>query len=237
MEQQFYAPNAVETDQFFEFDSAESKHIVKVLRHQAGDEIILNNGKGLIFKGHITETSLKKCRVQLLECKQSATKNYNIHIAIAPTKSMDRFEWFLEKAVELGIDRISPILCDHSERRSLKMERLNRILLSGFKQSMQAYLPEIDQPISLDDFLTKHQCEHGYYGDCLAAIEEDFFHHITPNKSTLIFIGPEGDFSTRERNLFMQHHIKSVSLGQQRLRVETAALSALSRIHLANLKQ
>ena len=237
MEQQFYAPNAVETDQFFEFDSAESKHIVKVLRHQAGDEIILNNGEGLIFKGHITETSLKKCRVQLLECKQSATKNYNIHIAIAPTKSMDRFEWFLEKAVELGIDRISPILCDHSERRSLKMERLNRILLSGFKQSMQAYLPEIDQPISLDDFLTKHQCEQGYYGDCLAAIEEDFFHHITPKKSTLIFIGPEGDFSTRERNLFMQHHIKSVSLGQQRLRVETAALSALSRIHLANLKQ
>ena len=237
MEQQFYAPNAVETDQFFEFDSAESKHIVKVLRHQAGDEIILNNGEGLIFKGHITETSLKKCRVQLLECKQSATKNYNIHIAIAPTKSMDRFEWFLEKAVELGIDRISPIFCDHSERRSLKMERLNRILLSGFKQSMQAYLPEIDQPISLDDFLTKHQCEQGYYGDCLAAIEEDFFHHITPKKSTLIFIGPEGDFSTRERNLFMQHHIKSVSLGQQRLRVETAALSALSRIHLANLKQ
>ena len=237
MEQQFYAPNAVETDQFFEFDSAESKHIVKVLRHQAGDEIILNNGKGLIFKGHIIETSLKKCRVQLLECKQSTAKNYNIHIAIAPTKSMDRFEWFLEKAVELGIDRISPILCDHSERRSLKMERLNRILLSGFKQSMQAYLPEIDQPLSLDDFLTQHQCEQGYYGDCLAAIEEDFFHHITPKKSTLIFIGPEGDFSTRERNLFMQHHIKSVSLGQQRLRVETAALSALSRIHLANLKQ
>lgn len=237
MEQQFYAPNTVATDQTFEFDSSESKHILKVLRHQEGDEIVLNNGQGLVFKAQITEVSLKKCSVQLLECIQRAPSNYSAHIAIAPTKSIDRFEWFLEKAVELGIGCVSPIICDHSERRHLKMERLNRIILSGFKQSMQAFLPQINEPVSLDDFLKKNTCDHAYYGDCLASTRNDFFHHIVPEKATLIIIGPEGDFSTRERNLFMQHNIKSVSLGQQRLRVETAAISAISRVHLANLKQ
>ncbi|MAJ37744.1 MAG: 16S rRNA (uracil(1498)-N(3))-methyltransferase [Flavobacteriaceae bacterium] len=237
MEQQFYAPNTVATDKTFEFDSSESKHILKVLRHQKGDEIVLNNGQGLVFKAQITEVSLKKCSVQLLECIQRDPSNYSVHIAIAPTKSIDRFEWFLEKAVELGIGCISPIICDHSERRHLKMERMNRIILSGFKQSMQAFLPQINEPVSLDDFLKKTTCDHGYYGDCLASTRNDFFHHIVPEKATLIIIGPEGDFSTRERNLFMQHNIKSVSLGQQRLRVETAGISALSRVHLANLKQ
>tara|TARA_B100001093_G_C26860559_1_gene1029993 strand:+ start:14388 stop:15101 length:714 start_codon:yes stop_codon:yes gene_type:complete len=237
MEQQFYAPNTVATDKNFEFDSSESKHILKVLRHQTGDEIVLNNGRGLVFKAHITEVSLKKCSVQLLECIQYAPPNYSAHIAIAPTKSIDRFEWFLEKAVELGIGCVSPILCDHSERRHLKMDRLKRIILSGFKQSMQAFLPQINEPINLDDFLMQYTFDHSCFGDCLASPRNDFFHHIVPEKSIQIIIGPEGDFSTRERNLLMQHNIKSVSLGQQRLRVETAAISALSRVHLANLKQ
>jgi 16S rRNA (uracil1498-N3)-methyltransferase len=212
----------------------ESKHATKVLRKKEGDILNFTDGKGHFYKAEITVADTRKCRLKVVSTEQKPKQhNYHLHIAIAPTKNMDRYEWFLEKATEIGIDEITPIICEHSERKVLKTERCNRILLSAMKQSLKFHLPKLNEAISLQDFL-KQDFEGGKYiahceqGNKIELREEK------KEKKTLILIGPEGDFSPNEIKLALQNQFKAVSLGTSRLRTETAGIIAVHTINLKN---
>ena len=213
--------------------SEESKHATKVLRKKEGDILNFTDGKGGFYKAEITVADSRKCRLQIISTEQKPKQhNYHLHIAIAPTKNMDRYEWFLEKATEIGIDEITPIICEHSERKVLKTERCNRILLSAMKQSLKFHLPKLNEAISLKDFLKQDFEGNKYIAHC----EDGDKIELRVEKkaeNTLILIGPEGDFSPSEIEMALQNQFKAVSLGTSRLRTETAGLVA---VHTINLK-
>jgi 16S rRNA (uracil1498-N3)-methyltransferase len=211
----------------------ESKHATKVLRKKEGDILNFTDGKGYFYKAEITIADTRKCRLQVVSSEQKEKQhNYQLHIAIAPTKNMDRFEWFLEKATEIGIDEITPIICSRSERKVLKTERCNRILLSAMKQSLKFHLPKLNDAISLNDFL-KQDFEGGkYIAHCQDGEKQKLIKEKTTEK-TLILIGPEGDFSPNELEIALQNNYKAVSLGKSRLRTETAGIVA---VHTINIK-
>jgi 16S rRNA (uracil1498-N3)-methyltransferase len=211
----------------------ESKHVTKVLRKKEGDILNFTDGKGHFYKADITIVDTRKCRLQVVSSKQKEKQhNYQLHIAIAPTKNMDRFEWFLEKATEIGIDEITPIICSRSERKVIKTERCTRILLSAMKQSLKFHLPKLNDAISLNDFL-KQDFEGGkYIAHCQDGEKQKLIKEKTTEK-TLILIGPEGDFSPNELEIALQNNYKAVSLGTSRLRTETAGIVA---VHTINIK-
>jgi len=212
----------------------ESKHATKVLRKKEGDILNFTDGKGAFYKAEITVADTRKCRLEIVSSEQKPKQhNYYLHIAIAPTKNMDRYEWFLEKATEIGIDEITPIICSHSERKVIKTERCNRILLSAMKQSLKFHLPKLNEAISLKDFLKQDFKGNKYIAHCedgkkVALRTEDKV------AKTTILIGPEGDFSTKEIDMALQNQYKAVSLGTSRLRTETAGLVAVHTINLKN---
>ena len=211
----------------------ESKHATKVLRKKEGDILNFTDGKGGFYKAEITVADTKKCRLQIISSEQKLKQhNYHLHIAIAPTKNMERYEWFLEKATEIGIDEITPIICDHSERKVLKTERCNRILLSAMKQSLKFHLPKLNEAIPLKEFLKKDFGENKYIAHCEDSERVELKNEKT-EKKTLILIGPEGDFSHAEIEIALQNQFKIASLGTSRLRTETAGLVA---VHTINLK-
>ena len=211
----------------------ESKHATKVLRKKEGDILNFTDGKGGSYKAEITVTDGRKCRLQIVSSEQKEKEhNYHLHIAIAPTKNMDRFEWFLEKATEIGIDEITPIICDHSERKVIKTERCNKILLSAMKQSLKFHLPKLNEAISLTDFLKSNVDGAKYIAHCEKSDKLEFRKEDTVEK-TLILIGPEGDFSPTEIEMALQNQFKAVSLGTSRLRTETAGIIA---VHTINIK-
>jgi len=211
----------------------ESKHATKVLRKKEGEILNFTDGKGAFYKAEITVADTRKCRLEIVSSEQKPKQhNYYLHIAIAPTKNMDRYEWFLEKATEIGIDEITPIICSHSERKVIKTERCNRILLSAMKQSLKFHLPKLNEAISLKDFLKQDFKGNKYIAHCedgkkVALRTEDKV------AKTTILIGPEGDFSTKEIDMALQNQYKAVSLGTSRLRTETAGIVA---IHTINVK-
>ena len=211
----------------------ERKHATKVLRKKEGDILNFTDGKGAFYKAEITVADTRKCRLEIVSSEQKPKQhNYYLHIAIAPTKNMDRYEWFLEKATEIGIDEITPIICSHSERKVIKTERCNRILLSAMKQSLKFHLPKLNETISLKDFLKQDFKGNKYIAHCedgkkVALRTEDKV------AKTTILIGPEGDFSTKEVDMALQNQYKAVSLGTSRLRTETAGIVA---IHTINVK-
>jgi len=211
----------------------ESKHATKVLRKKEGDILNFTDGKGAFYKAEITVADTRKCRLEIVSSEQKPKQhNYYLHIAIAPTKNMNRYEWFLEKATEIGIDEITPIICSHSERKVIKTERCNRILLSAMKQSLKFHLPKLNEAISLKDFLKQDFKGNKYIAHCedgkkVALRTEDKV------AKTTILIGPEGDFSTKEIDMALQNQYKAVSLGTSRLRTETAGIVA---IHTINVK-
>ena len=211
----------------------ESKHATKVLRKKEGDILNFTDGKGGFYKAEITVADSRKCRLQIVSSEQKEKQhNYYLHIAIAPTKNMDRFEWFLEKATEIGIDEITPIICEHSERKIIKKERCNRILLSAMKQSLKFYLPKLNEAITLKDFLKQDFEGNKYIAHCEEGNKTELrVENIEPR--TLILIGPEGDFSTSEIEIALQNQFKAVSLGTSRLRTETAGIVA---VHTINIK-
>ena len=212
----------------------ESKHATKVLRKKEGDILNFTNGKGSFYKAEITVADTKKCRLQIISREQKLKQhNYHLHIAIAPTKNMDRFEWFLEKATEIGIDEITPIICDHSERKVLKTERCNRILLSAIKQSLKFHLPKLNEAIILKDFLEKDFKGHKYIAHCEDGEKTELRKKEKANNTTIL-IGPEGDFSTAEIEIALQNQFNAVSLGKSRLRTETAGLVAVHTININN---
>jgi 16S rRNA (uracil1498-N3)-methyltransferase len=228
--QLFYTNNS-ETE--FTLLSEESKHITKVLRKKEGDTLQFTNGKGQLLIAEITTSDIRKTRVKVTEkIEKEKQHNYYLHIAIAPTKNMDRFEWFLEKATEIGIDEITPIICHHSERKVVKTERCNRILLSAMKQSLKYHLPKLNEAISFKDFIKQDFEGKKYIAHCDEGEKTELRKEKKENR-TLILIGPEGDFSVTEIEIALQNKFKAVSLGNSRLRTETAGIVA---VHTINFK-
>ena len=211
----------------------ESKHTTKVLRKKEGDILNFTDGKGGFYKAEITLADSRKCILKIISSDQKGKQhNYHLHIAIAPTKNMDRFEWFLEKATEIGIDEITPIICSRSERKVIKTERGNRILLSAMKQSLKHHLPKLNEAINLNDFIKQDFEGAKYIAHCEDG-EKKELKTVSKTEKTLILIGPEGDFSPKEIELALQNQFKAVSLGTSRLRTETAGIVA---VHTINIK-
>lgn len=232
--QLFYNSNIKKEDTTFTFDKEESNHIVKVLRKKESDLILLSNGNGSLFTCEITIASDKKCQVKIVDSQFIDSKKYKVHLAVAPTKMNDRYEWFLEKATEIGIDEITPIICDHSERKVFKTERAEKIVQSAMKQSLQYFLPKINSPIPFSDFIKKNHDESKYIAHCEEQNKKSFKDCIKTNENILILIGPEGDFSLNEIELALKNNFVPVTLGKTRLRTETAAIVACHTIALIN---
>jgi len=228
----FYHPNITEASNEVIFDKEESRHISKVLRKNYGDVIDLTNGKGLFFAAKLINTNPKKCIGEIVKFERQAPLPYHLHMAVAPTKLNDRFEWFLEKATEIGITEITPIICDHSERKVINVDRYNKIIQSAMKQSLKAYLPLLNPVVALRDFISR---EHSEEIKCIAHCEESdkqlLKNIIQQGRSILILIGPEGDFSENEIKLAIEQNFKPISLGNSRLRTETAALVACHSVY------
>jgi 16S rRNA (uracil1498-N3)-methyltransferase len=203
----------------------ESWHCAKVLRKKIGDHVHVIDGKGLIAEGTLSLVSEKKCSVHLLQEARLQDKHpYYLHLAIAPTKQIDRMEWLLEKAVEIGIDEISFIQCKNSERVQLKNERIQKIVESAVKQSLQAYIPKINALTGFDTFIQNCTADQLLLAHCYNANKTPLISLDFKNIHSLVMIGPEGDFSREEVKAATEKKIRFVSLGENRLRTETAGL-------------
>lgn len=219
----------------FVMNKEESRHCIKVLRLKKGDQVLVMNGKGSIYQAVIQNPDSNACQATILmESHRQNERLYHLTIAIAPTKNMDRFEWFLEKSTEIGIDRIVPIICQHSERKDLKTDRLQKILISAIKQSGQLFLPELTQPMPLKDLLRLPFDGDRFIAHCDSGEKQIFKNSITAGKNILVLIGPEGDFDSVEIKLAQDQGFKAISLGESRLRTETAGIVACHTVCLVN---
>jgi len=232
--QLFYTSDINTESETYFFDKEESKHIVKVLRKKEGDILYVTNGLGFLFKTEITLASEKKCTVKIIEFEQKENLPFYIHLAVAPTKMNDRFEWFLEKATEIGIQEITPIICDHSERKIIKTDRFEKIVLSAMKQSNQFFLPKLNEPKTFKEFMNLNHDGNLYMAHCEETEKNDLHKNIPINEKYTLLIGPEGDFSTKEIETAINNKFKPVALGNTRLRTETAAVVACHTFVLAN---
>lgn len=224
------------TDKDLVFDPEESKHLIKVLRHKAGDQIKISNSRGLVATATITQANAKACLVRIDHSMQHPAPKSNIHIAIAPTKQMERLEWFVEKATELGVSRISPIICQHSERKALRIDRLEKRRDAAVKQSLSYYGVVIDPEQSMTAFLNQNfSATDCYIAHCNDEIPEHLFTVEAQYNKALVLIGPEGDFSPEEVKMAMDKGFKAVSLGDQRLRTESAGIAAVQILTLKTM--
>ena len=214
----------------------ESKHAIRVLRLQIGDHIQLIDGKGGLFIAEISHTHPKRCELKVIDqLEHSSQKDHYIHLAVAPTKNMDRFEFFVEKATELGIDEITPIICERSERKTIKKERLVKISIAAAKQSVKPTLPVINELTSIPELLKSTNNGFKFVAHC--ATDENKFslkETYRPANDVIILIGPEGDFTEKEINMVSENGFESISLGKSRLRTETAAIVACHAINFMN---
>lgn len=232
--QLFYSSEIQETDTTFSFDKEESKHIIKVLRKKEGDKLFITNGFGHLFTSEITLATEKKCTVTIHQVEHFEQSSFYLHLVVAPTKMNDRFEWFLEKSTEIGVHEITPIICDHSERKVIKTERFSKILESAMKQSKQLYLPKLNEPITLKSFLSKKLEGQLFIAHCEETSKILLKNALHPKEKYTILIGPEGDFSSTEIALALQTGYQAVSLGNTRLRTETAAVVAAHSVVFTN---
>ena len=232
--QLFYNPTINESTNSFSFDKEESKHIIKVMRKKGGDILFVTNGLGYLFTTEITLGSDIKCTVKILSIEKSEKKKYQIHLAVAPTKMNDRYEWFLEKATEIGVSEITPIICEHSERKFVKTDRFEKIILSAMKQSAQVYLPKLNDPITFKEFISNKHEGQLFIGHCEETDKKSLKSVLKLNSDSTFLIGPEGDFSSKEITLAIENKFIPVSLGETRLRTETAAIVACQSIVLLN---
>lgn len=235
----FYTADLKPDQSLFQLSEEESKHAVRVLRLNVGDQVQLIDGVGGFYEAEIADAHPKRTQLRILNYTAEFQKpNYHLHIAVAPTKNIDRIEWFLEKATEIGIQEITPIISEHSERKEVKTERLNKVIVSAMKQSLKAYMPLLNEAISLDAFLNKAGEDMGLK-KAIAHCEEDaekkyLNQEFERGQRYLILIGPEGDFSPSEIEKAISAGFIPVSLGEARLRTETAALYACTEIALLN---
>jgi 16S rRNA (uracil1498-N3)-methyltransferase len=228
----FYVPNLVSGNVLPE---EESLHAVKVLRLSEGEKIIVVDGKGTYHIAKITTPHHKHCGFEIIETRHDYSKrNYKLHIAIAPTKNIERLEWFIEKATEIGIDEITPIVCRFSERKVVKEERLEKIIISASKQSVKAFFPKLNPACTFDDFLVKYDASQKFIAHCYN-LEKKLLKNLTTKSSdVLILIGPEGDFSPEEVEKAISMNFIPVSLGESRLRTETAGVVACNTVAIVN---
>jgi 16S rRNA (uracil1498-N3)-methyltransferase len=217
-------------------DATESRHVVKVLRKKRGDIIQLIDGKGSRYTAQITVADADQCAFEILDTQQTSRRAYRVHIAISPIKNTDRLEWFVEKSIEFGVDEITLLLCEHTEKQYTKKERLEKIAVSAMKQSLTLMLPRLHGPLSFKEFVA--QSFTG--GKFIAHVDQQNQTHlqsvITPGSANVILIGPEGDFSSREIELASEHNFIKVSLGESRLRTETAGIAACHIVNLVNTR-
>ena len=226
--QLFYEPDLLESNFLSEM---ESKHCVKVLRKKAGDVIHVIDGKGNLIEAEVKVAHHKKCELTILDVqKEFEKRNYFLHLAIAPTKNMDRIEWCIEKAVEIGVDEISFLKCENSERSVVKLERIDRIVVSAMKQSLKAYKPKVNEIESFKTFVST--CTNMV--KLIAHLEEADKKYISnfEGDDYCMLIGPEGDFSPQEIGMAIDSGFQSVSLGASRLRTETAGVTSVNEISL-----
>ena len=229
----FYDP--LINGQFYSLSQEESKHISRVLRKKEGDTVYFTDGKGWFYETIITIANTKNCEVEILR-KYEGTDNrpFRIHIAIAPTKINDRFEWFLEKTTEIGIDEITPIICDHSERKVIKKERLEKVITSAVKQSLKSHHPLLNGQISLKDFLNKEFTGQKFIAYIDKEITLELSKVVKTKEDILVLIGPEGDFRPEEVEIAKENGFIPVSLGKSRLRTETAGIVACNTVNIIN---
>jgi len=228
----FYAPDA--QGEIIALDQEESGHCIKVLRHRAGDEVSVIDGKGTLLRCRITDSSPKAAQLQVLEKVDGfGAVPYRLTLACCPTKNNDRFEWMVEKAVEMGVDRIVPLIGEYSERRVYKKERAQRIAVSAAKQSLKALVPEICEPVSVKSFLQQPLEGTGLIAACFNDRESitSALSGVDAATPITVLIGPEGDFSPEEFRLALAAGYRPVHLGGSRLRTETAALAAVSAVY------
>ena len=224
-------------------DQDESGHCIKVLRHRCGDEIAVIDGCGTLHRCRITSDSHKGVEAMVLSSEEGwGSHPYRLHLAVCPTKNNDRYEWFAEKACEMGFDELSPVIGDHSERRVLKTARVEKILVSAAKQSLKAAIPSVNEPVSVKEFIAEHASD-----SVLKLIAYCFEDDSAPRRSIkevlhgyegseiIVMIGPEGDFSREEAELALKAGFIPVHLGASRLRTETAALAAAAAVYLRHM--
>lgn len=232
--QLFYMPDISGNEVYL--DEPESKHAIKVLRLGLGSLIRITDGAGGMYTAEITGVQPKRCRLEILEfIPQYGKRDYEVHIAIAPTKSIDRLEWFLEKATEIGIDEITLIQCANSERKSVRHDRLEKVLVSAMKQSLKAYLPVLHPLMTFEEFIRSTGSTQKYIAHCHSGEKPYLKEKVVPNSRSLVLIGPEGDFSPEEVAQARLHGFADISLGNSRLRTETAGVVACHTINLMNI--
>lgn len=229
----FYTPDL--SAKIYTLNESESKHCIKVLRLSVNDKIQLIDGKGGFYTAQITDANPKRCSVKIIkEETEFGKRNHYLHIAIAPTKNNDRFEWFLEKATEIGIDEITPIICEHSERKVIKPDRLEKIMISAVKQSIKAYKPKLNKITTYKDFMASEFQGDKFIAHCEENEKTALKSACKKGNNVLILIGPEGDFDPEEIILAKKNHFQEISLGESRLRTETAGVIACHTINLLN---
>ncbi len=235
----FYVPDAANQ---VELPAEEATHALRVLRLKGGDEIFLMDGEGSFFRAEVTAASSKRCLYEIKEemPQQRAWKGH-IHLAIAPTKMMERIEWMAEKATEIGFDELSFLNCQFSERKVVKTPRIDKIVISAVKQSHKAWKPVVNELVSFKEFIQTPRPGRKFICHCYEEVEKkDFFTEISsiqnadaPDADITVLVGPEGDFSIDEVRLALENGYESVSLGTSRLRTETAGLVAVHMAHIA----
>ncbi|WP_129714215.1 16S rRNA (uracil(1498)-N(3))-methyltransferase [Pedobacter sp. SYP-B3415] len=223
----FYTPGIGTTATGYTLSEEESKHCIRVLRLKTGDEVDLIDGRGGYYRAVLADEHPKRVQLRILEQQQEFGKrNHYLHIAVAPTKNTDRIEWFAEKATELGIDEVTPLICDRSERRILKTDRLEKVVVSAAKQSIKAYVPLVNSPVSFRQLILASAFDYKCIAHCIPGGEKQALDKVLrPGGRSLVLIGPEGDFTEEEVVLALQNDFKAITLGDARLRTETAALA------------
>jgi 16S rRNA (uracil1498-N3)-methyltransferase len=218
----------------FYLDQDESRHAVKVLRNNVGDQIRVTDGQGMFYDATINVADPHRCAFDINKKIPAASRNFAIHIAISPTKNAERVEWFVEKSVELGIDEISLLRCEHTEREHVKLDRLQKMAISAMKQSLKATLPIVHPLTSFRNIVLAISAAEKYIAHVDIANPDHLRDLVKAGSSYLVLIGPEGDFSEEELRLAEAQAFKKVSLGPSRLRTETAGLAACHILNLAN---
>lgn len=233
--QLFYTPDIEPSHPQYFLSEEESKHAIRVLRLESGDKVQLIDGRGGFYDAQIQDAHPKRTILNITSVTPNFNKrNHYLHIAVAPTKNIERLEWFLEKATEIGIDEISLIITQRSERKEVKVDRLNKIITAAIKQSLKAYHPVLNDAVKLNQLLTQPFDGQKFIAHCEAGEKFDLRKEITNNGRYLVLIGPEGDFSPAEIELALENDFKPITLGEARLRTETAALEACFEVNFIN---
>lgn len=236
----FYAPDI---QQSLCLPEEESQHCVKVLRMKVGDHIHIIDGVGGLYEAQILEAHPKRTQIEILNHQtEYARRPFRLHLAVAPTKNIDRFEWFVEKATEIGFDELTPICCRYSERKIIKPERIEKILVSAAKQSLKAYVPKLNPMVTFKDFIQQvsqnnSNDEQHFIAHCYDQPKQHLFNICQSGGNVLVMVGPEGDFSEEEVELALRNSFQAISLGESRLRTETAGLVACHLVTVANISK